>query len=233
MCRRRRTEVSARPDSSGADGQNTLQLYCPYDRKVTRHLRRGTEQVVTCLECGRRIDLQDPIDSPPSGASAVHAQRTQAVPMVTDPVPLRPTRRPRARTRGSSINWLIPVVAVTVVLLVAFAAFNMVNRFVTSASSPPPAATSTRASNPTDNPAATAPAAPVEPASVRIANTDGQGAFLRRTPNLDDRMPRAWVEGTTLKVVGPDTAANGMNWKHVEDPEGNQGWIPTQYTASS
>jgi hypothetical protein len=65
--------------------------------------------------------------------------------------------------------------------------------------------------------------------AVRVANTDGVGAFLRRTPNLNDRL-RAWPDNTLLRIVGPDTTAEGIEWKQVEDPAGNRGWIPAQYT---
>jgi len=219
--------VSAQAGSAGSEGQNTLQLYCPYDRKVTRHVRRGTEQTVTCLECGRRIDLRDPAQD--AAPDAVHVQRTAAMPLVVEPTPLRPHRTRRKR---SSLSWLPPIVGIAVALLVAFAAFNMVGRLLSPSSIPAP--TSAAAPTSSGTRATEAPAAPVaEPqTSVRIANTDGQGAFLRRTPNLDDRMPRAWIEGTTLTVIGPDTTANGTTWKHVEAPDGSQGWIPTQYTGS-
>jgi len=182
---------------------------------------------VTCLECGRRIDLRDPSDDPAS--DAVHAQRTVAMPRVVEPSPPGPRR---ARRKRSSVGWLPPVVGIAVVLLVAFAVFNMVGRLLsptslpTATSAPPPTTSSARATE-----APVVPAAQ-QPSSVRIANTDGQGAFLRRTPNLDDRIPRAWIEGTTLTVIGPDTTANGTTWKNVEAPDGSQGWIPAQFTGS-
>jgi hypothetical protein len=83
----------------------------------------------------------------------------------------------------------------------------------------------------TSAPEAAAPTAPgaASSATLRVANTDGTGAFLRRTPSLNDRL-RAWPDNTLLKVVGPDTTAEGVQWKQVEDPAGNKGWIPSQYT---
>jgi hypothetical protein len=66
---------------------------------------------------------------------------------------------------------------------------------------------------------------------VRVANTEGVGAFLRRTPNLEDRL-RAWPDGTPLRVVGPDATIDGIQWRPVEDPAGNQGWIPAQFTTT-
>jgi hypothetical protein len=77
--------------------------------------------------------------------------------------------------------------------------------------------------------------APMEDEIVRVeyllvGNTGGEGAFVRRTPNLDDRL-RAWPEGTRLRVVGAQATVDGVAWKQVEDPAGNIGWIPAEYTS--
>src|SRR5207253_193831 len=40
-------------------------------------------------------------------------------------------------------------------------------------------------------------------AQVQVANTQGQGVYIRNTPNLADRL-RAYPEGTQLTIVGPD-----------------------------
>jgi hypothetical protein len=76
---------------------------------------------------------------------------------------------------------------------------------------------------------AAAASAPANVSAVRVAHTDGVGAFVRRTPNLNDRL-RAWPDNTLLRIVGPDTTAEGVEWRQVEDPAGNRGWIPSQYT---
>jgi hypothetical protein len=49
---------------------------------------------------------------------------------------------------------------------------------------------------------------------------------------MADRL-RAWTDGTILRVVGPDVSQNGIDWKHVQDPAGNDGWIPAQYVTAS
>jgi hypothetical protein len=74
--------------------------------------------------------------------------------------------------------------------------------------------------------------APTSASQLRVANTGGTGAYIRRTPNMNDRI-RAWTDGTILKVVGPDLTQNGIEWKHVQDPAGNDGWIPAQYVTAS
>lgn len=62
-----------------------------------------------------------------------------------------------------------------------------------------------------------------------VANTGGEGVYLRKTTNMDDR-DTAYVEGTQLVQVGPDIQANGTNWRHVRTPDGKTGYIPAQYT---
>ena len=70
-----------------------------------------------------------------------------------------------------------------------------------------------------------------EPAArtVYVGNTRGQGVFLRRTRNMADRIA-AYPDGTQLVVLGPDTSANGITWKHVRAPDGKVGYVPAQYT---
>jgi hypothetical protein len=101
-------------------------------------------------------------------------------------------------------------------LVVGMAAINVVARVVASP-------------QPSEDVAAGASVAGT-PDALLIAKTDGVGAFLRRTPNLDDRL-RAWPDGTRLTVTGPDMTADGVEWKQVQDPAGNRGWIPVQYTS--
>ncbi|MBI3967620.1 MAG: hypothetical protein HY329_18440 [Chloroflexi bacterium] len=83
-------------------------------------------------------------------------------------------------------------------------------------------------------PAAAAPP-PAEPAPAAdgqqliVANTNGDGVFLRRSPNPNDRL-RAWPEKTRLELLG-EQHVNGQHWLNVQDPAGNVGWVPAQYTA--
>jgi hypothetical protein len=65
-----------------------------------------------------------------------------------------------------------------------------------------------------------------------MAGTDGEGAFLRKSPRLDDRL-RAWSDGTILDVVGPDVERDGLRWMPVRDPCGAVGWLPMRYGAPS
>jgi hypothetical protein len=82
--------------------------------------------------------------------------------------------------------------------------------------------------------AAAAPAAPT-PTAVRalvVANTDGQGAYLRRTPRMNDRLV-AWPDGTILQPTGQTAGGDGHAWHQVRDPKGNVGWVPDDYLRES
>jgi hypothetical protein len=67
---------------------------------------------------------------------------------------------------------------------------------------------------------------------VTVANTENQGVYIRQTPKLNDRLT-AWPDGTRFKLIGPDTTGDGAAWKHVESPNGQQGWVPAQYVVPS
>jgi len=83
-------------------------------------------------------------------------------------------------------------------------------------------------------PAATPPGAPATPTpsagalSFRVANTGGDGVFLRRTPSLADRLV-AWPDGTRLQSLGEAASGDGVDWQKVRDPRGNVGYVPSRY----
>jgi hypothetical protein len=87
-------------------------------------------------------------------------------------------------------------------------------------SAPPP--TPTPVTSPTPEPA--------RPAAVRVANTGGVGVYLRREPALDAQRIVAWPDRTVLQVLGPEQVVDGQSWLPVQDPRGNRGWVPSQYT---
>ncbi|MBM2809939.1 MAG: hypothetical protein HW416_698 [Chloroflexi bacterium] len=203
--------MSVRSEPTTAESRNTLLLYCPFDRKVTRHARRGPENQLVCVDCGRRLDAAGNA-APRSEALGLHAQ-------VTAPMKAVQTHRGHelsTRSRRAAIPWLGIVLATVVALVGLFGLINVAIRVAsptgTEIASPPPVA----------NPSAAMTA-------VFVANTEGIGAYMRATPNLDDRMT-AWPDDTQLTIIGADVNAGGLLWKHVQDPDGNQGWIPAQYT---
>ncbi|HEY3107518.1 MAG TPA: SH3 domain-containing protein [Chloroflexota bacterium] len=72
--------------------------------------------------------------------------------------------------------------------------------------------------------------ATVRAVAYRVANTGGEGVFLRRTPNLADRLV-AWPDGTRLQSLGEAAIGDGVEWQKVRDPRGNVGYVPTRYLA--
>jgi hypothetical protein len=120
------------------------------------------------------------------------------------------------------------VVVAFVVVFIAIRAAIAITGPMFNAGSPTPAGVAS--APPGQQTQSAGPAA--APSTVYIGNTDRVGAYLRRTPNLDDRL-RAWQDGTELQVIGPDQTANGTTWKNVQDPAGNQGWIPSQYVVTT
>ncbi len=73
----------------------------------------------------------------------------------------------------------------------------------------------------------TAPASAAR--TFTVANTGGEGVYLRRTPRLADR-DTAYVEGTQLVAIGADEQGEGQTWHHVRAPDGKVGYVPAQYT---
>ena len=61
-----------------------------------------------------------------------------------------------------------------------------------------------------------------------VANTDGDGVNIRRTPDLGDRI-KAWPDGTQMVRVGPSVTVESRIWENVRDPDGTVGFIPAQY----
>lgn len=110
---------------------------------------------------------------------------------------------------------------------------------VTRSETPPAVrATPVVAAAPTTVPTATPPPAPTPtptatpepemPEIMAVGNTDGVGAFLRRTPRMDDRI-KAWVDGTRMEILGPTVDGDGHKWKKVRAPDGVEGYIPESF----
>lgn len=64
-----------------------------------------------------------------------------------------------------------------------------------------------------------------------VANTGGEGVYLRHTPRMADKWI-AWPDRTRLDVVGPDADGDGHHWKRVRDPDGHVGWVPAEYVVA-
>lgn len=69
------------------------------------------------------------------------------------------------------------------------------------------------------------------PGWVAVANTDGQGVFVRDFSNL--ARLRAWPDGTVLELIGDDVERDGQLYTPVRDPDGRQGLVPSQYLVAA
>ena len=74
-------------------------------------------------------------------------------------------------------------------------------------------------------------APPVVPAARTfiVANTGGEGVFLRQAPKTGNRLA-ALAEKTVLVEVGAEQTLEGAVWRHVRTPDGTEGYLPAQYT---
>ena len=90
---------------------------------------------------------------------------------------------------------------------------------------PGPEATATPTQAP---PAAAAPSPTPELPKLLIANTEGEGASIRSEPATGRRIA-AWPDGTEVTWLGEDRRVAAATWRHVRDPDGNDGWIAAQY----
>lgn len=72
------------------------------------------------------------------------------------------------------------------------------------------------------------PPTPTVAATWIVGNTGGDGVFIRRTPDMDDKI-KAWPDGTEMVVVGSDVTEDDRIWRNVQDPDGNVGYVPADY----
>ena len=72
------------------------------------------------------------------------------------------------------------------------------------------------------------PAATALAGRLKVANTGGDGVFLRRSPSMGDRLT-AWPENTVMEDLGEQVTGDGQTWRKVKDPRGQIGYIPVQY----
>lgn len=69
-----------------------------------------------------------------------------------------------------------------------------------------------------------------EPArSARIANTDGQGANMRRAPSVSAQRVKVIPEGDIIELVGSEQRGDGFTWRQVRDVDGSTGFVTMDY----
>ena len=211
-------EMPDQPES-GVSNEDSLFLYCPYDRKITRHGRRWADRSIVCTECGNSVEVianhRDftPV-ARPDGVGAEDRADSRAEHAVRSGL-WHNNQRPA---------WVLFGALGVVALFGVIAAIKLlgVPTWVQSMEEAVAA---------TSNQPAAEVAGVSTPPQLFVANTGGTGVFLREAPEAEERI-RAWPDGTVLKVVGDDQTVNGATWRNVEDPAGNRGWVPAQYISN-
>ena len=66
-----------------------------------------------------------------------------------------------------------------------------------------------------------------------VAATGGAGLTLRAAPSAGAPALATLADGARLTEVGPRHVAEGRDWLHVRDVDGNGGWVAAEFTAPS
>lgn len=225
----------------------TLLLFCPYDKKVTRHTRRGPKLQMVCVECGRGVEADA---GEPAAVRTARSRRAGSVappPEIPDLAAIlaaaAPERAPMRTRRSSSMRavsaepatnsapeglrrtpqarrpkaqGIHPILMVAAAFFAALALANVIGNLLGGGQG-----------------ADSRIVSEVTATGGRIANTDGQGVYLRGTPNFEDRLPNALPEGMAIRVIGVESLLDGVAWRQVEDAGGVRGWVPSQYVTLS
>jgi hypothetical protein len=172
--------------------------------------------------------------------SATRTEEPEPAPIV-EPTPLplpvwegpRPSNLPfTPRNDHFYSTMALAVAALGALLILAFgqSSFSPLARDSAAASSASPIIAV--ALPPTSTPLAIPSALPTQTAPANrmfvVANTGGDGVFLRRTPQYGDKMA-AWPDETPLEEIGPERNVNGVLWHLVRAPDGTEGYVPAQY----
>jgi len=219
----------ARPQTHPPTRRQTPPPPPPPPPETTRPLPRPTE----------------PTTAPGRGTPEPEASITEVIQQPRDVTPPRPEQRrtepavapPQRRT---VVPMLLGLGAVLFVLLLIVAGIALSRRAATVRNAEPTAAIDVAATEaPPASTAAMIVAAPAAASATAtaafvaktfiVANTGGDGVYLRRTTNLDDR-DTPYADGTQLIQIGPDVQANGTTWHHIRTPDGKIGYVPAQYT---
>jgi hypothetical protein len=64
---------------------------------------------------------------------------------------------------------------------------------------------------------------------AKIANTNGQGALIRREPSVNAPSETLLSEEEIVDLLGPEETVQAQVWRQVDDRQGNQGWIRADF----
>jgi hypothetical protein len=65
-------------------------------------------------------------------------------------------------------------------------------------------------------------------ATFLVSNTLGRGMALRTAP-ISREPGKVWPDGTRMVGLGAEQEAYGWTWRFVRAPDGNIGWMPSNY----
>jgi membrane protease YdiL (CAAX protease family) len=81
-------------------------------------------------------------------------------------------------------------------------------------------------------PALAPPGAGAQTQAAVVRGTGGSGARLREQPGNSGAIITVIAEGTPVLVIGVDRTVDGIAWRNVRAPNGNEGWIAAQFVSS-
>ena len=76
------------------------------------------------------------------------------------------------------------------------------------------------------------PGAPGQAQAAVVRGTGGTGARLRAQPGNNGQIITVVPENTPLLVIGPDRTVDGLVWRNVRAPNGNEGWIAASFVTT-
>lgn len=66
---------------------------------------------------------------------------------------------------------------------------------------------------------------------LKVTNTQGQGANLRRDPSTQAPVVKTLSEGASVEGIGGERQAEGRSWRNVRDQSGTTGWVAAELLA--
>ena len=75
-------------------------------------------------------------------------------------------------------------------------------------------------------------AGPIQSQAVVVRGTGGSGVRMRAQPGNSGPIITVIPEGVPLLVIGADRTVDGLVWRNVRAPNGNEGWIAAQFVTT-
>ena len=95
-------------------------------------------------------------------------------------------------------------------------------------SSAPPSGSAAPSSAPNPSEPQQSASSASSPTTMVVGNTGGMGVYVRRTPNMGDKL-RAWPDNTPMQILDRNISSGGREWMKVRSPDGAEGYVPEAY----